>query len=76
VIGMKGMWLAVTNGRFRTLRSANCGVTPKAAPLPKNVGEIGLTIPLRPMILLMDERLRSSGYVRIDETRVQVFEQR
>ena len=34
---------------------------------------IGLTIPLQPLINLMDERLRASGYVRIDETRVQVL---
>ena len=34
---------------------------------------IGLTLPLQPLINLMDERLRSSGYVRIDETRVQVL---
>ncbi len=34
---------------------------------------IGLTIPLQPLMNLMDERLRASGYVRIDETRVQVL---
>src|SRR5712672_1058112 len=34
---------------------------------------IGLTLPLQPLINLMDERLRASGYVRIDETRVQVL---
>ena len=34
---------------------------------------IGLIIPLQPLLNLMDERLRSSGYVRIDETRVQVL---
>jgi len=34
---------------------------------------IGLTVPLQPLLNLMDERLRSSGYVRIDETRVQVL---
>jgi transposase len=34
---------------------------------------IGLTVPLQPLINLMDERLRASGYVRIDETRVQVL---
>ena len=34
---------------------------------------IGLTVPLQPLMNLMDERLRSSGYVRIDETRVQVL---
>jgi transposase len=34
---------------------------------------IGLLTPLQPLLNLMDERLRSSGYVRIDETRVQVL---
>ena len=34
---------------------------------------IGLTVPLQPLLNLMDERVRSSGYVRIDETRVQVL---
>ena len=34
---------------------------------------IGLHLPLQPLLNLMDERLRSSGYVRIDETRVQVL---
>ncbi len=34
---------------------------------------IGLTVPMQPLLNLMDERLRSSGYVRIDETRVQVL---
>ena len=34
---------------------------------------IGLTLPLTPLLNLMDERLRESGYVRIDETRVQVL---
>jgi transposase len=34
---------------------------------------IGLIVPLQPLLNLMDERLRSSGYVRIDETRVQVL---
>jgi transposase len=34
---------------------------------------IGLTVVLQPLLNLMDERLRSSGYVRIDETRVQVL---
>jgi transposase len=34
---------------------------------------IGLTVPLQPLMNLMDERLRGSGYVRIDETRVQVL---
>jgi transposase len=34
---------------------------------------IGLTAPLQPLMNLLDERLRSSGYVRIDETRVQVL---
>lgn len=34
---------------------------------------IGLTVPLQPLINLLDERLRASGYVRIDETRVQVL---
>ena len=34
---------------------------------------IGLTVPLTPLINLMDERLRESGYVRIDETPVQVL---
>jgi transposase len=34
---------------------------------------IALTVPLQPLMNLMDERLRSSGYVRIDETRVQVL---
>ena len=34
---------------------------------------IGLDLPLQPLLNLMDERLRSSGYVRIDETRVQVL---
>jgi len=37
---------------------------------------IALTVVLQPLLNLMDERLRSSGYVRIDETRVQVPEQR
>jgi transposase len=37
---------------------------------------IGLTIPLQPLMNLMDERLRASGYVRIDETRVQVLNTR
>jgi transposase len=31
---------------------------------------IALTVVLQPLLNLMDERLRSSGYVRIDETRV------
>jgi len=34
---------------------------------------IALTVVLQPLLNLMDERLRSSGYVRIDETRVQVL---
>jgi transposase len=34
---------------------------------------IGLNLPLQPLLNLMDERVRSSGYVRIDETRVQVL---
>jgi transposase len=34
---------------------------------------IALTVPLQPLMNLMDERLRGSGYVRIDETRVQVL---
>ena len=34
---------------------------------------IGLMVPLQPLLNLMDERVRSSGYVRIDETRVQVL---
>ena len=34
---------------------------------------IGLTAPLQPLFNLMDERLRASGYVRIDETRIQVL---
>jgi transposase len=34
---------------------------------------IGLIVPLQPLLNLMDERVRSSGYVRIDETRVQVL---
>jgi transposase len=34
---------------------------------------IGLNLPLQPLLNLMDERLRSSGYVRIDESRVQVL---
>ena len=34
---------------------------------------IGLTVPLQLLMNLMDERLRGSGYVRIDETRVQVL---
>jgi len=34
---------------------------------------IGLSVPLQPLLNLMDERVRSSGYVRIDETRVQVL---
>ena len=34
---------------------------------------IGLTLPLTPLVNLMDERLRESGYVRIDETPVQVL---
>jgi len=34
---------------------------------------IGLTAPLQPLLNLMDERLRCSGYIRIDETRVQVL---
>lgn len=34
---------------------------------------IGLSTLLQPLMNLMDERLRSSGYVRIDETRVQVL---
>jgi transposase len=34
---------------------------------------IGLNLPLQPLLNLMDEQLRSSGYVRIDETRVQVL---
>ena len=34
---------------------------------------IALTVVLQPLLNLMDERLRCSGYVRIDETRVQVL---
>jgi transposase len=34
---------------------------------------IGLSAPLQPLMNLVDERLRASGYVRIDETRVQVL---
>jgi transposase len=34
---------------------------------------IALTVVLQPLLNLMDERLRASGYVRIDETRVQVL---
>jgi transposase len=34
---------------------------------------IGLVEPLQPLINLMDERMRSSGYVRIDETPMQVL---
>ena len=34
---------------------------------------IGLNLPLQPLLNLLDERVRSSGYVRIDETRVQVI---
>jgi len=34
---------------------------------------IALTVVLQPLLNLMDERLRSSGYIRIDETRVQVL---
>jgi transposase len=34
---------------------------------------IGLNLPLQPLLNLMDERVRSCGYVRIDETRVQVL---
>src|SRR3984893_6487728 len=34
---------------------------------------IGPTLPLQPLLNLMDERVRSCGYVRIDETRVQVL---
>jgi transposase len=34
---------------------------------------IGLNLPLQPLMNLMDERLRASGYVRIDETGVQVL---
>ena len=34
---------------------------------------IELTLPLQPLWNLMDERLRASGYVRIDETRIQVL---
>jgi transposase len=34
---------------------------------------IALAVVLQPLLNLMDERLRSSGYVRIDETRVQVL---
>jgi transposase len=34
---------------------------------------IGLTVPLTPLLNLMDERLRESGYIRMDETRVQVL---
>jgi transposase len=34
---------------------------------------IGLTAPLQPLMNLLDERLRTAGYVRIDETRVQVL---
>jgi len=32
---------------------------------------IGLTVPLQPLMNLLDERLRASGYVHIDETRMQ-----
>ncbi|MGB5103431.1 MAG: IS66 family transposase [Steroidobacteraceae bacterium] len=34
---------------------------------------IGLLTPLTPLLNLMDERIRGSGYVRIDETPVQVL---
>lgn len=34
---------------------------------------IGLTAPLTPLINLLDERLRESGYIRMDETPVQVL---
>ena len=34
---------------------------------------IGLTVPLTPILNLMAERLRESGYIRMDETRVQVL---
>jgi transposase len=34
---------------------------------------IALTVPLQPLLNLMGERLRSSGYVRMDETPVQVL---
>lgn len=34
---------------------------------------IGLTGPLQPLVNLMDERLRESGYIRMDETPVQVL---
>lgn len=34
---------------------------------------IGLTAPLQPLMNLLDERLRESGYVRMDETPVQVI---
>jgi transposase len=34
---------------------------------------IGLTSPLQPLMNLLDERLRESGYIRMDETPVQVL---
>ncbi|MDY0068125.1 MAG: IS66 family transposase [Steroidobacteraceae bacterium] len=34
---------------------------------------IGLTAPLTPLMNLLDERLRESGYIRMDETPVQVI---
>jgi len=34
---------------------------------------IGLTAPLQPLMNLLDERLRESGYIRMDETPVQVI---
>ena len=34
---------------------------------------IALNLPLQPLLNLMDERVRGSGYVRIDETRVRVL---
>lgn len=34
---------------------------------------IGLTAPLQPLMNLLDERLRDSGYIRMDETPVQVL---
>lgn len=34
---------------------------------------IALNLPLQPLLNLMDERVRDSGYVRIDETRAQVL---
>lgn len=34
---------------------------------------IGLTTPLQPLMNLLDERLRESGYIRMDETPVQVL---